>query len=152
MIQQGAPGIDLTGNVAVDLTVHVPNPKQTDVFRFIGAEVTRHTIHYTASPRDIEVRATLTATIRKVLKGDRTLVESDDRVEFRTGASQPLRVLLVPAEEQIVHVWILRHPSGATLHFARASQTAELIELGSFESALALKVYCPKRWRLEAAH
>ncbi len=157
LIEQGAPGLDLTGNVAVDLTLKADTTKQTDVFRFGSLwddkrqpkkpgdiQIFRQAVHFPASTRDIVARASLTATLRKVLRGDRTLVESDDLVEFRTGTTQARNVVLVTVAAQIVNVWVLRHPSGTILHFERPGTVPEPVQLGSFDAAVALKEYLVK--------
>ena len=83
----------------------------------------------------------LTATIRKVLKGDGTLIESDDTVDFHTGTTRPLRVVLVTAEEQRVPVWVLRAADGRILHLKRSADVPEQLQLASFDAALALQAY-----------
>ncbi len=157
LIEQGAPGLDLTGNLAVDLTVRVgpAGGASTDTFRFdslfdnAGApkpaaqvNITRQTSRYVPRPaRDITVRATLSATIRHVVSGDDTLMEGDDEVQFRYGPASPITLTLIPKEALQFSVWLLRDKGGNALALHMGGTMPETLQFRGYDDAIALRDY-----------
>jgi hypothetical protein len=155
LIQQGAPGIDVAGNLAVDFTIEVDSKSDTDTFSFASlfddagnlkpadqVRINRQTARYVPGPAaDIVAKATLTATIRHVTAGDDTVMEGDDDVEFRTGATAPIDVKLAPKEELEFSVWVLRDAAGRALHIDATGEKPEILQLASFDDAAALADY-----------
>jgi len=155
LIQQGAPGIDLAGNVAVDVTLQIESDGHTDTFSFNplfddagnpkpagDVRLNRQTAKYVERPAaDIMAKATLTATIRHVTSGDDTIMEGDDDVEFRTGATAPVDLKLVPKESLEFSVWTLRDAGGRSLSIDVSGGKPELLQMASFDDAVALLDY-----------
>lgn len=155
LIQQGAPGIDVAGNLAVDFTIEVDSSAHTDTFSFNPlfddagnpkpsgeVRLNRQTAKYVQGPAaDIKATATLTATIRHVTSGDDTVIEGDDDVEFRTGTAVPVDLRLVPKESIEFSVWALKDPGGRALHIDAFGGTPEVLQLASFDEAVALRDY-----------
>ena len=129
LIQQGAPGIDLAGNVSVDMTIKVPANKDAYTITDFGElfaegdkptdpvtptdpaklKVSSHSITAPQDPcRDITANLTLNYVLRHVVAGADTITESDDVVEFRIGTLPPVSVALVAADELKVPTWNLR--------------------------------------------
>jgi hypothetical protein len=155
LIQQGAPGIDVAGNLAVDFTIEVDSKEHRDTFSFNplfddagnpkppgDVRLTRQTVKYASRPAaDIMAKATLTATIRHVTAGDETFIEGDDEVEFRTGTTVPVGLKLVPKEAIESSVWTLRDARNQALQIDASGGTPENLQLGSFDDAVALRDY-----------
>jgi hypothetical protein len=129
LIQQGAPGIDLAGNISVDMTIKVPANKDAYTITDFGElfaeggkptdpvtptdpaklSVSSHSITAPKNQcRDIMADLTLNYVLRHVVEGAGTITESDDVVEFRIGTLSPVSVTLVPADELKVPTWNLR--------------------------------------------
>jgi len=123
LIQQGAPGIDLAGNVAIDLTISVPadkgaytvtdfgelvdeNGKPTDPAKLNVADRT------ITAPRDqcrdVKANVALSYVLRHVVRGGETLTESDDEVQLKKGNLAGIEVIIVPADELRVPTWTLQ--------------------------------------------
>ena len=156
IVQQGSPGTDVVGNVAVDFTIEIHSSDHTDTFSFEhlfdgtgkpkpadAVVFTRQTVKFVPSSvvNDILAQGTLTATIRHVTYGDDTFIESDDDVEFRTGTAPSVDVTLVPKELLQFSVWMLRDGSGKALHIKTSSGSPEPIQLASFDEAIELRDY-----------
>jgi uncharacterized protein (DUF2141 family) len=155
LIQQGAPGTDVAGNLAVDFTIQVDSKAHTNTFTFSPlfddaeapkpagqVKITRQTVKYVEGPAaDIKAKATLTATLRHVVSGDDTVMEGDDDVEFRTGPAPAVDLTLVPKESVEFSVWVLRDPDGRVLHISLSPDSIEAVQLASFGDAAALLSY-----------
>lgn len=155
IVQQGAPGIDVTGNIVVDFTIQIESTDETYTFEFgplfDGAQkptspdaivLTRQTVKFVSdASSDIVAKGALTATIRHVIRGDDTVMEGDDIVEFRSGAAKSIDVTLVPKEFLQFSVWELRDGRHRALQIETNPNQHEGLQLGSFYEALALREY-----------
>jgi hypothetical protein len=155
LVQEGAFGIDLTGNLLVDVTLAVGgSAREMDVFAFrnlsIDAKpenkpvIERQTIRYVAPDvcTPVNAAATLESVLRLARRGDSTLMEGDDEAEYRTGTSEPVTVELVPREALQVSVWFLVDKANRPLHIAmREEGRPEVLALGSADDAVALLDY-----------
>lgn len=155
LIEEGAPGIDLTGNLIVDLTIHVRGPSNHyDTFSFgplvdAGGRLTmpnrivivRQTHIFTPDPKEIDADAVLTATVRRVKKGGSTLFEGDDDVVFATGNRTVRHVLLVPVDCFRFSVWMLTGPGGYPLTISSGASQPETVFFSSYDGATAFRDY-----------
>lgn len=129
LVQQGAPGIDLAGNIAVDMTIKLPAEKDAYTITDFGelfAEgdkpsdpvkpadpgklkvVSRSITAAKNQCRAVTANLTLDYVLRHVVSGAETITESDDVVEFRKGTLHAAPVTLVEADELKVPTWNLR--------------------------------------------
>jgi hypothetical protein len=155
IIQQGSLGIDVTGNIAVDFTIRLESSDETDTFDFEplfdsagkpsapdAIVFTRRTAKFVSNvSSDIMAKAALTATIRHVIRGDDTLMEGDDAVQFRTGSTKPIDVPLIPKELMQFSIWLLRDGRHRALQIETSPGTHEGLQLAGFYEALALRDY-----------
>jgi hypothetical protein len=156
LVQGGSPGIDVIGNVVVDFTIQFDASTQTDTFGFKPLfdatgkpkppdEVvfTRRTVTYVLKDafRDVKAQGTLTAIVRHVLRGDDTLMEGDDVVEFRRGSARPVDITLIPKELLRFNIWWLVDAQNQPLHIETGKDLPEAIQLASYDEALALREY-----------
>ena len=155
LIQEGAFGIDLTGNVVVDLSLTAGRGSDTtelDVFSFrkldaktppAEVSIDRQTLRFIrlSACRPITAQATLTSVVRTTTKGDATLMEGDDHAEYRTIVSEAVRVELVSAEALQTSAWSLEDKMGTALHVALRASAPELVLLGSYDEAVVLLDY-----------
>lgn len=124
LIQQGAPGIDLAGNVSIDLTFSVPSEKALFTITDFGElfdekdnptdpQKLSVTDRIITAPSDrchnVTADVALDYVFRHVVSGAETLVESDDEVELRKGTTAPpVTVTILRAAELTVPTWTLR--------------------------------------------
>jgi hypothetical protein len=155
IVQQGSPGIDVTGNIAVDFTIQIESTNQLYTFEFEplfdragqptppdAIVLTRQTEKFASdASSDIVAKGTLTATIRHVIRGDDTVMEGDDVVEFRTGAAKSIDVTLIPKELMRFSIWELRDAQNHLLKIETSPDMHEDLELTNFYEALALRDY-----------
>ena len=166
LIQEGSPGTDVTGNIVVDLTIQIDASFHTDTFNFKPLfdgtgkpkppdEIvfTRHTVTYVPRDafRDVKAQGTLTATVRHVIRGDDTIMEGDDIVQFRRGSAQPIVITLIPKELLRFNVWMLVDAQNQPLHIDTGKDQPEAIYLASFDEALALREYLAQRQSITIA-
>jgi len=132
LLSQSAVGIDLAGNTFADLQIAVPpfpaivtTTSMRGLFDGSGARtpaaqvaITEKGIQFPADARrPITAVIRLDHTVRHVLKGDRTYIESDDTVRFYSdsthhGGASPSPVVLVPAEQMRMTGWqIIKNPT-----------------------------------------
>jgi len=122
VLQESAPGIDLTGNVFVDVLLQIPDAVSVDVMT-LGAmrdedgewkaadeiALTRRKVRF---PRKaIEVRGGMTCeyVLREAFRNGNTFDEGDDHVIFTQGtASLDADVPFIPAGETQATIWFLR--------------------------------------------
>ena len=156
LVQEGAFGIDLTGNVLVDITLTVGTGRPIDTDTFVFRNLTtdpkatttpaieRQTIRYVAAGvcAPVKARVDLESIARIVRKGDATLMEGDDAAEFRKVTTEATSVELVPREALQVSVWWLVDRSNRALHIAmRQGGSPEVVALASADDAAALLDY-----------
>src|SRR5205823_397595 len=160
LIQEGAFGMDLTGNVAIDFTISVGDVFQhtpMDVFLFSGlfndaggpnsedlVTVDRQTVVF-VSPRfckPVQANAELDVTIRSVTKGGETLIEGDDEVSFQH-VIQNSKLELVPAEALRFSTWLLVDARNQPVHVRKPSGNpdSEPIQFASFDEANEFLLY-----------
>jgi hypothetical protein len=154
LVQEGASGIDLTGNMIVDLTVSVASADdhgEADIFTFTklfdgsgkpsapGAiEMDRKKVIYVL-PRvckPVEATAVLEATVRKALRGHRTIIEGDDKALYEqvTTTSPPFE--LVPAQALRFSVWYLVDSRNNPIHLQKDTPPkSEVLQFESWDEA-----------------
>jgi hypothetical protein len=162
LVQQGAPGIDLAGNVAIDLTLSVPadraaytitdfgdlfdgSGKPTDPAQLIVAD--RIITAPLDQCHDIKAEVTLNYVLRHVVSGGETLAESDDDVQLRRGTLPGLEVTLVPADELKVATWTLQlHDRNLDIQRTPgvAGGTTQTVTFDSYDQAKAFLVWLNK--------
>jgi hypothetical protein len=162
LIQQGAPGIDLAGNVALDVTISVPAQRAGITITDFGdladekgnpttparLNLADRLIKTPNDPcHDVLANVTLRYILRHVVKGAETLVESDDIVQLRKGVVSATPVVLIPADELKLPVWTLQLQD-EILHVQRlpgvAGGVPEPIRFDSFDQARAFLVWLNK--------
>jgi hypothetical protein len=161
LIQEGAFGIDLAGNMVVDITVSVGSShdhQYTDIFTFDRLfddagrpnapeliEVDRQTVIFVqpAACQPVKAMAELKATLRMAQKGHRTLIEGDDKALYQPITTTPQPFELVPAEALRFSVWLLVDPRERPLHIERPSgnPTSEALQFGNFDEASSFLLY-----------
>jgi hypothetical protein len=120
LYEESTSGVDLTGNIITEVT-----------FQYVGAEAVRATYQFSnlydknnkeSKPDsvkvseqyqvypdvndDISVTFNFGATIRKVIKGDRTTSESDDEIVLKSGTTTTGQsILLVPKKLLVPKFW-----------------------------------------------
>jgi hypothetical protein len=155
LIQEGAFGIDLTGNMIVDMTVSVgsaANHLTTDIFTFSklfdnsgkpnpsdAIEVDRQTIVF-VGPRacqPVKAKAMVKATVRWTQGGDKTLIEGDDKALYELVKTPPQDFELVPAEALRFSVWFLVDARERPFHIERVTGNlkTEVLQFGNFDEA-----------------
>ncbi|SDX54391.1 hypothetical protein [Nitrosomonas oligotropha] len=121
LFQEGVTGIDLAGNIAIDVTVEV-NPNQVETFSTVRFESLKDDKGYKAANQLSMIRTTIKAPessvlnnlkngvlvnltgsyiFRHVRKGDQTIAEGDDEVEFIRGniAVIPKEIIILSKEQ-----------------------------------------------------
>lgn len=155
LIQEGVPGIDLTGNLIVDLTLRIGEPSNHyDTLSFhhlFDADgqpnkpdhitVSRQTHFFVVKPSNVYADAILTATVRRVKKGGSTIFEGDDDVVFATGRSTVQHLLLVPMRMLRFSVWSLTDPKGTPLAISSGSSFPETIFFSTYDDAVTFRNY-----------
>jgi hypothetical protein len=161
LIQEGAFGLDLTGNVVIDMTISVGSTadhQSTDLFTFAGLfdaagkpnpvdaiALERQTVSF-VHPRTcqpIKSTAMLQTILRLVQEGDQTLIEGDDQALYQPVKTTTQDFELVPAEALRFSVWFLVDPSNHSLHLAKATGNprSEVIRFGSLDEANDFLLY-----------
>jgi hypothetical protein len=159
LIQQGAFGADLMGNVIVDLQLRVGDPSRpwsTDVFSFSNlfdkegrpqpadrVKLERQTVQFPANAcAPIMASAQLVATIRHVRGGQHTIMEGDDKAVYQTVTGQAQTFELVPKEALRFTVWWLQDEKMHPVHIGLNGGAArEVLQFDRFEAAEAFLKY-----------
>lgn len=154
LLQEGAVGIDLTGNVVLQVEIDVadaPRPARTHVFAgLFGADGAprppdsvrvdgRDLLHAPDAGDDVRGTLRVDAVVRAVRPGagDATWAEGDDRAVHLVESSVGPPVTLVPARELRASVWqIATRGCGAFLHVEGGlAGRPEVVQLASPEAA-----------------
>jgi hypothetical protein len=128
ILQQGAVGLDLMGNVIFDVVIAAAKAQLHQLYRPDGlfaasgqplpAETVRLVRRLVRVPsnadQDITAKLKASCTVRTVAKGADTFTESDD-VASLSDLPDEAEVVLVTAEEQRVSQWYLQDRSGHIL-------------------------------------
>jgi hypothetical protein len=157
LIQQGAFGIDLTGNVVLDVTLDVgTKPSETDVFLFnlvddanqprppADVKFQRQVVRFVppAECRAIQATSTLSTVMRMAQLGDSTIIEGDDEAVYATVTNPAEKFELVPKEALRFSVWWLVDAANQPLHMARvAGGPAEVVQFADFDHAVDFLTY-----------
>jgi len=154
LFQEGAVGIDLTGNVVVDIEVEVPHtPGLSRVMtlsnlydgtgKVSGDKVKLLTqdIKVPIASADIKADATLEYLLRKVTSGDGTINEGDDVVMLVKGVTPSQPFVLIPKEDLTYHSWWLIDSNRNVLHITKrpggcGGTNAEPLRFKDYNSAL----------------
>jgi hypothetical protein len=135
IVQQGVVGIDLTGNVAIDLDIAVKenparpvvltpsnlfddkdNPTSPDAVKFLTQEL----IVPADQANPIEAQATLDYIMRHVVKGDSTIIEGDDEVTLASGATSSITVSLIPTSALEFSIyWLIDPVTKNVMHISK---------------------------------
>ena len=156
LLQEGAVGIDLTGNVVVQVDVDVrdaPEPARTHAFAGLFGDdgsprpadavrvASRDLVHAPGPVGDLRGSLRFEAVVRTVRSGagDATWAEGDDHVRYLVEAAEAPDVVLVRASELRASVWQLA-TSGcrAFLHVEDDAGRPAVVQLASAEEAFAL--------------
>jgi hypothetical protein len=141
IIQQGVPGIDLAGNLTVDLDFRINPPyARHNVYLLGGTDaeptITRVTRIFPQKAVEVVASPDFCAEIRGIAAKDRTLMEGDDKAQFEKVCASAtavrlygsLRVnpspvtnenaalTLLTEDESLVTVWVLRHGTLGLVH------------------------------------
>lgn len=135
LVQEGAPGADLTGNAVVEIELRaVPGPPSTvhrfaDLFDGGGRPrpadsvtlVARELIRPASAREDLTADLRFDAVVRSVRRGggDATYAEGDDQARFLAHSEEAGRVVLVTARELRSSVWSLTSASCRLLGLER---------------------------------
>lgn len=135
LIQQGDVGLDLTGNLMLDVDIDVEDhdvPVTVMIFsglrkpdRTLSPQenviIQNQVIVYPRSGKEA-VRAdhSMQYTVREVGKGHGTIPEGDDHVVFRKGSTNATSVEIIPANDLKFSTWEIRDDSCRILHVVRA--------------------------------
>jgi hypothetical protein len=158
--QQGAVGIDLTGNVIIDMEVDVVRdsiPFRTysfaDLFQSSGgpnaAGNVRPRLQQIIYPEKavppIMMRASLEYAVRHVASGDKSIAEGDDRVQYLRGRSDGgVSSILIPAEEMRFVLWGLAASDNFIQIREPGARGAVVLALSSYEQAEELLSWLQK--------
>ena len=160
LVQEGAFGIDLTGNIIVDLTVSIGSAdnKSEDIFTFTklfdgsgkpnspGAiEMDRQKVIF-VSPRacrPVKATAVLEATVREARKGHKTLIEGDDKALYEQVTTTSQEFELVPAQALRFSVWYLVDSRNWAIHIQKDTPNlkSEVLQFGSWAEANDFLLY-----------
>ena len=163
LIQEGAFGRDLTGNMIVDLTVSVKNPQphpSRDIFTFARLfdaagnpnpagtiAIDKQTVIFVSRAcQPVQATAQLQATLRWVQAGGQTLIEGDDKAIYQPVTTKDVAFDLVPAEALRFSVWALADSRDTQLHIETGTgkhnvPAQEVLYFGSFDEANDLLLY-----------
>ena len=161
LLQQGAMGIDLTGNIVTDVEIAVRWDREPRVF-LVSVPMTggrpncerqpvlrQQVLRLPAVIDSLRVDVILEYLVRRVHSGHETVNEGDDVVTYLQGADTVRGVPIIPREELSVPLFQIR-AGGEAIHLRNtdASSRAILVELASFEEAEDLMRWlrgCPGR-------
>jgi len=146
--QQGAAGIDLTGNLVVDLEMSASSKATASVDRITGLRrfdgrpslgrdvfLQRRSLIYPAvASEPLCAKVELDYIIRRVVSGDDTITESDDSVVFvqkQAVAYEPL----VTASKLQVGSYVIEHPTERRLVATPTGGTQHRLTFASFGEA-----------------
>lgn len=155
LLQEGAPGIDLTGNVTADFELAVPSGGDETVFvpslpSTCGRpSFDRVTLRYPkvgrrpeGGPDTVWLKVVMDYVVRHVRAGHETIMEGDDSVQMRRGSEAADRVVAVPTEALRVSVFqIQREKKPVMIRGATRSGTADDVaplQFATFEEAAAM--------------
>ena len=158
LYEESVSGIDLTGNIitivtfkytgheAVRATYSFSNLSKKD--EPVKADLIKVSEVYQLYPdmsNDISVKYTYGATIRQVLKGDKTPSESDDEVSMNTGSTTcDQTILLIPKGQLVPKFWIIiANKRSLFIKSPLANEGGELF-FSSLEDAQAFVVWLKK--------
>jgi hypothetical protein len=118
--QEGLSGIDLTGNIIADMTIGIKNLKVERVYSFSNLKndtinskpqnvtVNESFVIYPNLNDDIKANISFEADYRHVIKGDKTISESDDKVELLYGqVTNPNSEVIIPKNKIQPKFWKL---------------------------------------------
>jgi len=162
IVRQGVVGIDLTGNVVVDLIIALTDVNTTKRIAISGYKNKDGTprdgdelkpsfqdvMFPTSAANPITATVRLDYVLRTVSAGQETIVEADDKVEYRrrwtavgqtTETDSPAQVVLIPVERLRVVHWEIRHSDDRVLmlrdatkqqamHFKTQREAQELVD------------------------
>jgi hypothetical protein len=106
--QEGISGMDLTGNILIDITFRITDVEPAIVYSFLNLaknetfndsssiEVNETKLIYPNLTNDVNAEIKFEADYRKVTKHDETISESDDSVILYYGKSTNSNVVLIP--------------------------------------------------------
>lgn len=157
LLQEGAVGIDLTGNSVVEVEIDVvdaPSPARTFAFEglFDGQGAPRRpdsvrvrpkeVVHAPRGTGDVVAELHFDAVVRTVRpgSGDATWAEGDDHARFLVETASAGGVVLVPGRETRASVWQLATPGcRALLHVESATRgLPAVLQLSSAGEAFEL--------------
>lgn len=156
LLQEGAVGVDLTGNAVLEVVIDVedaPTPARSTRFAGLFAEdgsarppdsvrvVGRDLVH-AGRAEDLRASLRVDAVVRDVRRGagDATWAEGDDHVRYLVQSSAGPESVLIPAAELRTSVWQLAtRGCGAFLHLdADGTGRPAVVQLASAAEAFSL--------------
>jgi hypothetical protein len=153
LLQQSVVGIDLTGNLIVDVEVKYEKTNfsyVTTISRLfeegkasIPEKVlieTRPTLYPEDAKVDLVAQLSLDYVLREVQAGDRTILEGDDKILLQKQHKDGKEFVLVPRESLRMTVYELVSPAGDFLHMGSANDL-EIVSLGTYDNARDLLLW-----------
>jgi hypothetical protein len=166
IVEDGAFGIDLTGNTIVDFTVRVvnrPGLKELDTLDtfsfpklFEDKEVPlsantikfeRQTVKFVlpTSCQEITASSQLLSTLRRIDRNEATIMEGDDKARYESITSTPRTFTLVPKELLRASVWLLTNKEGWPVNLSGpVPQKNEVLLFGTYDEAVVFLRYLSK--------
>jgi len=168
LIQQGAAGMDLMGNVTMDVQISVGEPSEIVSVQVAAlSDLTMPDGRPNEAPKvglrysemsfvdmdhcgPVRANASLRARLRHVFDGGETFLEGDDVVAFKNFDSMPVTFEIVPRELLRATVFTLISDAGQRLHLRPATMDApSVVQLASFEEADELRKWLAASARLD---
>lgn len=154
VLQEGALGIDLTGNLLIDIQIKtLPKNVEYSILTFqklfkddgtpnspkeIGIREQTYKIPQT-NAMPLKGKLSFKGITRQVVEGAETLIEGDDKVKFITTQLPEEEVILVDSDEMKAKGWKLTHADGRVLHLMNPGKVhPHIIFLDSLQEAEAL--------------
>lgn len=160
IILEGAIGIDLSGNVAVDMVVDVCDHENTQelyyftkLFKEDGSANTPSMIEFATktatypcqATRPLGVNLSAKAVLRRVAVGDDTIIEGDDAATYLDIEAAPQCFELIGAGDLRFSYWDLRDDNNAILHLHNpATGSDESIAFPAYQEAVDFAVWLQK--------
>lgn len=160
LIQQGAPGLDLTGNLSIDVSIELGGGSgQTTSLKvyFVSklfdkdgkprppddVAVRDDTLTYLTSAycEELSGSATLQTVVRSAIRGDASYMEGDDVAILvrHPASSQPF--VLIPREVLRASAWTLRSRSGDAVHIINPDGSIGVLLFANPEESFQLRQY-----------
>jgi hypothetical protein len=165
LVLEGEIGIDLTGNIAIDVELESLTATEEPFFRFgnlrqpggaltpaADVSVSPRFVRIAAQRKDVNVRTSADYVIRHVTGGAATLMEGDDHVKLVSGSvALPAASKLVPKGMMAFDVYSLQVQGGANDgRLLNLFTPGQVIMFESFEAALDFHTWLRDSWAVAA--